>query len=200
MNKMKFLIDVGVGSYTRKTFSPDRYTIWTMQSQFHNLPTVNGVMQAPGRQYQARSVKWTADAERAVFELDLAGAYPPEAGLETWQRRVILKRREAVIIDEHYKARRKPRALFLTLMTPCRVRLQNSLIQLLPRTLPGGDMSGRASVRFDSLQFRVFVERIPLSDSKMQSVWGDHLTRIRLHLSKPTHEGQFALRIERYRG
>ncbi len=38
-NGNPFLIDVGVESYTKKTFSPDRYDIWTMQSAYHNLPT-----------------------------------------------------------------------------------------------------------------------------------------------------------------
>ena len=33
------IIDLGVGTYTRKTFSKDRYDIWTMQSRYHNLPT-----------------------------------------------------------------------------------------------------------------------------------------------------------------
>ena len=34
-----FIIDLGVGTYTRQTFSDRRYELWTMQSQFHNLPT-----------------------------------------------------------------------------------------------------------------------------------------------------------------
>ena len=33
------IIDVGVETYTKKTFSSERYEIWTMQSAFHNLPT-----------------------------------------------------------------------------------------------------------------------------------------------------------------
>ncbi|WP_259391711.1 heparinase II/III-family protein [Paenibacillus thiaminolyticus] len=48
-------IDAGVGTYTAKTFSPERYSIWTMQSGYHNVPTVNGAEQAPGRTF--RSVK-----------------------------------------------------------------------------------------------------------------------------------------------
>ncbi len=36
------LIDVGVESYTKMTFSPERYRIWTMQSQYHNLPSFGG--------------------------------------------------------------------------------------------------------------------------------------------------------------
>ena len=37
-------IDVGVGTYTRKTFSPERYSIWTMQSNYHNVPLINGTL------------------------------------------------------------------------------------------------------------------------------------------------------------
>ncbi|SFC61471.1 heparinase II/III domain-containing protein [Butyrivibrio sp. YAB3001] len=38
-NGKPFIIDLGVGTYTQKTFSDKRYEIWTMQSQFHNVPT-----------------------------------------------------------------------------------------------------------------------------------------------------------------
>ncbi len=38
-NGRPFIIDLGVGTYTKKTFSDSRYELWTMQSQFHNLPT-----------------------------------------------------------------------------------------------------------------------------------------------------------------
>jgi hypothetical protein len=42
------IIDVGVGVYTRQTFGPERYEIWTMQSSWHNVPEVDGFGQAPG--------------------------------------------------------------------------------------------------------------------------------------------------------
>lgn len=38
-NGAPFVIDLGVGTYTKKTFSDRRYELWTMQSQFHNVPT-----------------------------------------------------------------------------------------------------------------------------------------------------------------
>ncbi|MCX6624562.1 MAG: heparinase II/III family protein, partial [Acidobacteria bacterium] len=40
------IIDIGVETYSAKTFSAQRYDIWTMQSAWHNLPTVDGVMQS----------------------------------------------------------------------------------------------------------------------------------------------------------
>jgi Heparinase II/III-like protein len=56
LNGDPVLIDVGVETYTAKTFSPRRYEIWTMQSAYHNLPTINGAMQNDGRQYEAREL------------------------------------------------------------------------------------------------------------------------------------------------
>ena len=48
-NVKPILIDPGVGEYTSKTFSKERYTIWTMQSAYHNMPQVNGFDQHEGR-------------------------------------------------------------------------------------------------------------------------------------------------------
>ncbi|HBY59795.1 MAG TPA: hypothetical protein DEH78_08215, partial [Solibacterales bacterium] len=52
------LIDVGVESYTSKTFSARRYEIWTMQSSYHNLPAVGGAMQQAGRTFEASGVEY----------------------------------------------------------------------------------------------------------------------------------------------
>ena len=47
------LIDLGREEYTSKTFSSQRYEIWTMQSGFHNLPVINGIEQMQGEEYSA---------------------------------------------------------------------------------------------------------------------------------------------------
>ncbi len=49
------VVDPGCGVYTKKTFSPDRYDIWTMQSLWHNLPVINGKGQSMGKKYRADS-------------------------------------------------------------------------------------------------------------------------------------------------
>ena len=56
VNTIPVLIDAGVGTYTRQTFSSERYTIWTMQSNYHNLPMINGVPQSFGQNYKATDV------------------------------------------------------------------------------------------------------------------------------------------------
>jgi hypothetical protein len=48
------IIDAGVETYTSKTFAePERYSLWTMRSIYHNVPTINNVEQKVGMQYKA---------------------------------------------------------------------------------------------------------------------------------------------------
>jgi hypothetical protein len=56
------LIDVGRGTYTSKTFSNRRYEIWYNRSDYHNVPTVNGVTQAPGHAFKATGVAYQSKA------------------------------------------------------------------------------------------------------------------------------------------
>ena len=66
------IIDAGVGPYTGKTFSSQRYEIWTMQSAYHSLPTINGVMQSPGAEFAAREASCEAADGRTIFAIDIA--------------------------------------------------------------------------------------------------------------------------------
>lgn len=71
------LLDVGCGTYTKDTFSPARYTIWTMQSDYHNLPVINGVAQMNGPDFRAG--RFEADGNAA--SVSFAAAYPETAGV-----------------------------------------------------------------------------------------------------------------------
>lgn len=81
-NKKPVLVDPGVGTYTKKTFSRERYTIPTMQSAFHNLPLINGQMQRDGAEYRADSFGLEGDTASVSF----AGAYPPSANVQSLHR------------------------------------------------------------------------------------------------------------------
>lgn len=89
-------IDAGVGTYNAKYFSNKRYTIWCTQSEYHNLPMINGVGQAPGSQHRATHTK----AKKNYFSLDIAKAYPAEAKVEKWVRSYQLKEHEVIIEDD----------------------------------------------------------------------------------------------------
>ncbi|MBR4888159.1 MAG: heparinase II/III family protein [Clostridia bacterium] len=92
------IVDLGAGLYTAKTFGPERYTIPQMQSSYHNLPEINGVMQHEGAQYTSANVSYKNEGGVTVFSEDIAGAYPTAAGVNTWQRTFTFNRAEKTII------------------------------------------------------------------------------------------------------
>ncbi|MGV1986161.1 heparinase II/III domain-containing protein [Agrobacterium sp. 22-221-1] len=102
-NGRPFIIDVGVETYTAKTFSPQRYDIWTMQSAFHNLPTFGGVMQVAGAEFAARDFVTEFSEEQAEVSFDIAEAYPAVARVEHYRRRVRLLRGSHVEVLDDYQ-------------------------------------------------------------------------------------------------
>ncbi|MBN1359373.1 MAG: heparinase II/III family protein [Sedimentisphaerales bacterium] len=184
------IIDLGVETYSGKTFSSQRYEIWTMQSAYHNLPTIDGVMQAPGGRFAARDVAYHADDSSAQLRLDIGGAYPPEAHLKSWVRTIRLNRGRDVIISEDYALTESVSEITLSLMTACRVKTSDPGRLLLE--------SEGASVRvfYDAEMLTASLEVIPVTDGRLQRVWGKQVTRILLKAEKPALKGTWTLRIE----
>lgn len=77
-------LDAGVGEYTRRTFSKDRYSIWSMRSDHHNLATFCGVTQMNGRDFCATDVAY--DEKTGGLSMELSHAYPSEACLAGYRR------------------------------------------------------------------------------------------------------------------
>lgn len=91
------LVDAGRPTYTAATFGPDRYTIWTMQSSWHNVPEIRGTAQAPGRIHAARDVSAVVEDGQSGLTLDLAGAYP-RTDIRHWRRTARLDRESGRVI------------------------------------------------------------------------------------------------------
>ena len=171
------IIDVGVETYTAKTFSSSRYDIWTMQSQYHNLPTVNGIGQQAGSEFRASDVHYSRTDELVEFSLNLATAYPLEAGLERWNRRISVQRGNTSVIEivDDFTLKQPTQAIMLTFMTPCEHDLSKDGTLLL--RLTGGPEIG---IAYDPAILAASSERIAIHDERLRSVWGDHVYRILL--------------------
>ncbi len=179
------IIDVGVETYTKKTFSPQRYEIWTMQSAYHNLPLVNGVMQENGREFAARSVTYSNSKNVAELTMDISGAYPETAGIESWNRTMRLNRGKSIDITDDFILESESSDVTLTIMThkPVQKRDEGELI------LRAGSHKEPVHLLFDPLQLEVDIEPIAITDSHLQSVWDDQIFRIQFHLKQPVkHE------------
>jgi hypothetical protein len=198
------LIDVGVGTYTAKTFSDQRYEIWTMQSAYHNLPTVNGVQQEEGEQFRAaqegsgaalpcRDVSYRSDDSAAELSLDIASAYPAEAGIRSWRRtcRLLRGNNAAVEIVDDFSLAAPTKDIAFSLMTPCEVKIEEAGRIALQA---GGRL---LALSYDADMLQATVEEIVLEDERLKSGWGENMSRLLLTAKRPVGKGQVMMRIER---
>ncbi|MCL9660298.1 heparinase II/III-family protein [Paenibacillus hunanensis] len=81
------LCDPGAGMYTQAYFAPGREAILHISSAGHSLPRINGMEQQSGREQAAVVLELEQKAQETVFMLELAAAYPPAAGLNSFTRR-----------------------------------------------------------------------------------------------------------------
>lgn len=158
------LIDVGVGTYTARTFSPDRYQIWTMQSAWHNLPSFGGVMQQAGREFAARDVRVTRDHQIAAIEMELADAWPKAAQLHGYHRRVALEKNRRVVIEDRYDCD-LPAELSLMFAEPPQIT-SHGLV--LPR-LATITIEGAGEIRLD--------HRPCVGDARLEHSWPEGVWR-----------------------
>jgi hypothetical protein len=185
------IIDPGVEAYTAKTFSPQRYEIWTMQSAYHNLPLIGGVMQHEGHSYAASDISYTANDDAARITMNLATAYPPEAGAKRWMREVVLDRRaNTVRVSEDFTLA-KPVEVALIFMTP-REPQEGAGVITLHSTKPGVK---DVSIRYDAKALNAKVEKKILDDASLQHSWGPALYRVQLISTSPVAQGNWKIEI-----
>ena len=116
------IVDAGRGNYTARTFSSKRYELWFTQSKYHNLPIINGLGQPAGKQFNARNVKSNVSEKEVSLSMDIAPAYPQEAGIQNWNRLVKLNRGKNIVeISDDYALKQKPDSLQQVFMTVCKV-------------------------------------------------------------------------------
>ena len=166
-NGAPLLIDVGVETYSKKTFSPQRYEIWTMQSSWHNLPEFEpesaGYQQQPGAEFSARDVA-VSDALDAIT-MDIAPAYGAVPGLGFYRRRVQLGETGLTLRDETDY----PGMVALTLMSVEKPAVDGSTVQF--GTLAEAQVTGAQ---------RITTEAVPITDPRLRQAWPDTLYRTRI--------------------
>lgn len=177
-----FFIDAGVGTYTRQTFSSERYTIWTMQSNYHNLPQINGEPQQFGAEFKAKNVKF--DPTKKIFSLDMAGAYDKASTVQHWIRSYTLKD-DALVIDDVFSLtglKTNNTINFLTWAEPditqkgtVRLQKNGTILQL----------------KYNSDVFDIKKESIPQTDKRLSIVWGDNVYRFSLIAKKMLTKGKY---------
>lgn len=171
------IVDAGRPTYTATTFGPDRYSMWTMQSSWHNLPEVRDIAQASGAEAAASGVLRTATETSTRLTLDIASAYAvPE--LTSWRRTLTLDRAlSRVAIDDAWVLEGADSRASVRLLIAGDVRLLNSSALITP-------LGGARPVRLSWTPGAAATLTVrELDDPMLSEVWGERLTRLELDVS-----------------
>ena len=178
------IIDVGVGTYTKQTFSPQRYELWFMQSGYHNLPSFDGVDQHNGRQYAAKDQ--VIDEESRTLCADITDAYLPEAGIEHYKRSVSLGD-GCVTVKESFAYKTEGKHLtdfhFMSHVEPLiesegRIKLNQGMVLTYPDTLTAE------------------IEAVEPKGLNAKGAWGTD-TLWRIHLRTEASRGELVFKVEK---
>lgn len=184
------IVDIGVEVYRKDFFGENRYNIWTMQSQFHTLPTINGIMQKAGAEFAAKNVKHCfSDAEDNI-EMDIAPAYGSRQ-IKSYIRKASLNRKRQVVIINDTWNLEKADSLIQYFMTPV-------LPKILKAKIVFKAEKQKISLCYDPDLWQVDLEKYPLTDAKLTASWGEALYRLCFTCKKPTAKGkaQFEIKAE----
>ncbi|HKK62568.1 MAG TPA: heparinase II/III family protein, partial [Bacteroidales bacterium] len=187
-NHHPLFIDVGVGTYTRKTFSSERYSIWTMQSNYHNLPFVNGFAQENGREYKSSQVVF--DEQKSLFSIDIAKAYPAEAGIKKWTRSYQVVSEKKFKITDDFILQNASVPNQLNFMTACEPMISEDG----EITIPLGKKN--ALLIYNPDEFEANVEVINVDDQLLSRVWGGLLYRLSLTARKLEANGEYSFLVD----
>jgi hypothetical protein len=179
-------VDIGPEAYTAPRYK------FSVQSAYHNLPTIGGVMQSNrGPGYRATDLRYSSDDSRATISMNLATAYPNEAGIDRWMRTLTLDRaaNRIHLIEDFGLQKKVP--VQLSFMTP-RVPAQESGKVVFT----SADRSTRGvALRFDATFLAPTIEKIDLTDDWLVSRWGKTIYRVLLTSVAPTDSGKWEIEL-----
>jgi len=183
------MIDVGVGTYTRETFGKGRYNIWTMQSNYHNLPVVNGVGQQNGSNFKAVNSKFNASPGKVSFSTDISKAYPAEAKVESWVRSYTLERGKRFLINDNYRLTGNKGGSTINFMTT----LLCSILKPGIAQLEGDGFV--LHLKYNPELMKASIENIEVTDSKLQAGIGDKVSRMVFEMNGSKLDGNTGFEV-----
>jgi hypothetical protein len=183
------LIDVGVGTYTRETFSSKRYSIWTMQSNYHNLPVINGFGQSPGGQFKAQNSKYISTKNKVSYFTDIAHAYPAEAKVNKWITSYSLERGKKFLINNTYQLTENLGGTSFHFMTV----LQCQIVKPGILELKGDGFI--LQMKYNSSLVNANIEAITINDKNLLSVLGDKISRVVFDLKSNNLSGNVSFEL-----
>ncbi len=175
-----FIIDIGVETYSKKTFSPERYEIWTMQSLFHNVTNFargkNEIQQLPGKEYKASVLEYKPESDGMSISMELKDAYDSRAEVKLYTRQITHAPETGVTVTDTVAAPADTQA-FLCLMTAVKPELLQKEAGKLVFSLPVAGKNGEITLTGNGVG-SYECEEYPVTDARLQQSWSGSLYRL----------------------
>jgi hypothetical protein len=199
------VVDAGKPTYRAGTFGPDRYELWVVRGDWHNVPRVRGAEQAPGEQFGARAFEVTDgggagdDGRPPVWRarLDLAGAYPVHGIAHWWRETTLDPAADTLTVQDSWSFSDTDAPVAADGATAWHWLLAGDVVLAPGRavvrfTPPDAPPSARAlALTWDAGAVDAAAEVRELDDPELTAVWGGHLTRLRLTARTEAPSGTF---------
>lgn len=194
-NGVRFVVDSGPMTYSALTFSDQRYTLWTNQSQYHNLPTINGYCQKEtsnepqtGEVYKSDNVEFKKEDKTSALSMSIKNSYENRNEIRMFDRCVsIEKELGKVSVTDTFNLENESEVIW-NFLTPQKPEWNGKEIIL-------SDSNGetlRISAKGEKFSFEM--ETINLEDAQTRRTWGEKLYRTKL--SAKVSEGEVVFEIK----
>ena len=183
------LTDPGRGRYSKAYFGPERYSNLFASSRGHSVPVVNGHEQVEGAERAAKVVSYRHGQDRDEIALDMAAAYPAEAGLTELRRSVAFDRKAQggrIELSDGFAFANGGGEFQSVLVTPLNVEVGADAVRI-------GDEAGGVRVAFDPACVTVSTETH--RGAEKQYAPSIDLTRVLFAAKERPSRGEVALEI-----
>jgi hypothetical protein len=181
VNGQPALIDIGAAMPFSGTYLHTGEKEWNQRSVYHNVPQINGKGQS--NEGEARAISYRNTNSFVQIGMEMAGAYPAETGLQSWNRTIRFTRgpRQNIAMADKFRFSQKPTEMVQYMMTPCQVFLTEAgEIRLRSKSNKPSEQFN-FYINYDSQKFKVTTEEITLNEphqSFIRGIWGEKITRI----------------------
>ena len=171
-NGTKFLVDSGNMAYSKITFSPERYTLWTTRSVYHNLPVIDGKEQCAGREFSSKNARYEKTDKKVTFSLDIKDAYSNREDIEKWVRTIEYdKEMQEIKVTEDF-AFKQEFPYELNFLTPYMAEKKGNGIIFT------ADNGEKLEMTFENGCFEFSKEKVEIEDRLLLKNWGEVLYRV----------------------
>jgi hypothetical protein len=166
------IIDVGVETYSKETFGPNRYSLTYMKSSAHNIAVVNGQEQKNGKDYKAKNVSYSLLGNVSKLEMNLESLYPKESQMKIYQRKVVFDHSNGqLIVTDKFEFLVDTNEIIINFYCQSKPVIQNDNSILL--------LENKQLIFRVNHQAMIFnVTEVPIADARLLASWKSPLYKL----------------------